>query len=150
RIFISMRYVDGSDLKKVLRDGPLEADRALAIVSQVASALDAAHTQGLVHRDVKPSNVLIAPGAGHEGADHAYLADFGLTKRRAQEGESGSDEEQLAGTVEYVAPEQIRGEEVDGRTDVYSLGCLLYECLAGEPPFAGRSDAATLFAHLRE
>jgi serine/threonine-protein kinase len=148
QIFISMRYVDGSDLKRLLREGPLTAERALDIVSQIASALDAAHTRGLVHRDVKPSNVLIAPGAGREGADHVYLADFGLMKRRAEH--VGRGQEQLLGTIEYVAPEQIRGDEVDGRADVYSLGCVLYECLAGWPPFADRSDAATLFAHLHE
>ena len=150
RIFISMRYVEGSDLKTVLRSGPLAPGAALALVAQVASALDAAHTQGLVHRDVKPSNVLIAPAAGHEGADHAYLADFGLTKRLSDSGPGEAGDEQLLGTVEYVAPEQIRGDEVDGRADVYSLGCLLYECLAGEPPFPRASDAAVLFAHLQE
>jgi YVTN family beta-propeller protein len=149
QIFISMRYVDGSDLKAVLRRGPLAPEYALGLVSQVASALDAAHARGLVHRDVKPSNVLIAPKAGHEGTDHVYLADFGLTKRLAEE-EEGVVGEELLGTVEYVAPEQIRGEDVDGRADVYSLGCLLYECLAGKPPYAGRSAVATLFAHLRE
>jgi YVTN family beta-propeller protein len=150
RIFISMRYVEGSDLKRVLRDGPLSAEHTLAVVSQIASALDAAHSRGLVHRDVKPSNVLIAPGAGHEGADHVYLADFGLTKRRSEEPNAMHGAEQLMGTIEYVAPEQIRGDDVDGRADVYSLGCLLFECLTGEPPFANRSDAATLFAHLTE
>ena len=150
RIFISMRYVEGDDLKALLREGPLSPEHSLALVSQVASALDAAHARGLVHRDVKPSNVLIAPEAGHEGADHVYLADFGLTKRVTDDGELVPGQEQLLGTIEYVAPEQIRGEEVDGRADVYSLGCLLYECLAGEPPYPHASDAAVLFAHLQE
>jgi serine/threonine-protein kinase len=149
RIFISMRYVEGKDLKALLREGPLAPEHVLALVSQVASALDAAHARGLVHRDVKPSNVLIAPEAGHEGADHVYLADFGLTKRLSEKDEEAQGQA-LLGTVEYAAPEQIRGEEVDGRADVYSLGCLLYECLAGEPPYPHASDAAVLFAHLQE
>jgi YVTN family beta-propeller protein len=150
RIFISMRYVEGNDLKAVLREGPLSPEHALALVSQLASALDAAHARGLVHRDVKPSNVLIAPEAGHEGADHVYLADFGLTKRLTDKHEAAPGQEQLMGTVEYVAPEQIRGDDVDGRADVYSLGCLLYECLGGGPPYPHASDAAILFAHLQE
>ncbi len=149
QIFISMRYVEGDDLKRVLRNGPLSPEYALAITSQVASALDAAHARGLVHRDVKPSNVLLAPAAGHEGADHVYLADFGLT-RRLSEQELSAEQGQLMGTVDYVAPEQIRGEAVDGRADVYSLGCLLFGCLAGAPPFRHKSDVALLFAHLRE
>jgi YVTN family beta-propeller protein len=149
-IFISMRYVEDSDLKALLHNGPLSPERALAFVSQVASALDAAHARGLVHRDVKPSNVLIAAKAGHEGSDHVYLADFGLTKRFSGKEDAGNGQEQLLGTVGYMAPEQIRGGEVDGRADVYSLGCLLYECLAGEPPFAQGSDAAVLFAHLQQ
>jgi ABC-type branched-subunit amino acid transport system substrate-binding protein/tRNA A-37 threonylcarbamoyl transferase component Bud32 len=149
QIFISMRYVEGEDLKRVLRKGPLSPEYALALVSQVASALDEAHARGLVHRDVKPSNVLIASAAGHEGADHVYLADFGLTQRLVQQ-ELSTDPGQVMGTIDYVAPEQIRGETVDGRADVYSLGCLLFECLAGEPPFQHRSEVALLFAHLRE
>jgi hypothetical protein len=149
QIFISMRYVEGQDLKTALREGALSPEHALGLVSQIASALDAAHAHGLVHRDVKPSNVLIAPEAGHEGEDHVYLADFGLTKR-VSEGEGVSQHEQLMGTIDYVAPEQIRGDDVDGRADVYSLGCLLYECLQGEPPYPRGSDAAVLFAHLQE
>jgi len=149
QIFISMRYVEGQDLKTALHEGPLVPEHALGLVSQIASALDAAHAHGLVHRDVKPSNVLIAPEAGHEGEDHVYLADFGLTKRVSKR-EGASQPEQLMGTLDYVAPEQIRGDELDGRADVYSLGCLLYECLAGEPPYPRRSDAAVLFAHLQE
>ncbi len=149
QIFISMRYVEGEDLKRVLRKGLLSPQYSLALISQIASALDEAHARGLVHRDVKPSNVLIAPAAGHEGADHVYLADFGLT-RRLSEQEQLAEQGQLMGTVDYVAPEQIRGEAVDGRADVYSLGCLLFECLAGEPPFCHKSDVALLFAHLRE
>jgi YVTN family beta-propeller protein len=149
-VVISMRFVEGKDLKALLRNGPLSSEHALSLVSQVASALDAAHARGLVHRDVKPSNVLIAPQAGHEGADHAYLADFGLSKRLLEGNDGASRPDHLTGTVEYVAPEQIRGEEVDGRADVYSLGCLLYECLAGEPPYPHGSDTAVLFGHLQQ
>jgi serine/threonine-protein kinase len=147
-LFIAMRYVEGSDLKQRLRDGPLEPEQAIDLLSQVAGALDAAHDRGLVHRDVKPSNVLIAPGAGHEGADHAYLADFGLTKRFSEQG--AAEDGHLMGTIDYVAPEQIAGDQIDGRVDVYSLGCLLYECLAGEPPFRHDRDIAVLYAHLEE
>jgi len=149
RLFIAMRYVEGSDLKELLRDGPLAPERALALVAQVGTALDAAHARGLVHGDVKPSNVLIAPGAGPGGSDHAYLADFGLT-RRIVGGSAAAREGGLAATIDYVAPEQIRGDEVDGRADIYSLGCLLHECLTGGPPFPRASEAAVLFAHLQE
>jgi YVTN family beta-propeller protein len=147
QIFISMRYVEGKDLKQLLRKGPLAAEHALALVAQAAGALDAAHKRGLVHGDVKPSNVLVTPETGHEGADHVYLADFGLTRRLAERAVPDG-RGQLLGTVDYVAPELIEGAEVDGRADLYSLGCVLYECLAGEPPFPRASDAAVLFAHL--
>jgi streptogramin lyase len=142
RLYIVMRLVDGGDLKELLRDGPLEPARALRIVEQVADALDAAHARGLVHRDVKPSNVLL------DGSEHAYLADFGLTRRLSDP--RGTGDERSLGTVDYVAPEQIRGEEVDGRADLYALGCLLCECLTGQPPFVRSSEAAVLFAHLEE
>jgi YVTN family beta-propeller protein len=141
RLFIAMRYVEGSDLKQRLRDGPLSPARTVAICAQVADALDFAHERGLVHRDVKPSNVLI------DERDHAYVADFGLTKRLE---EPRAVEPGLLGTIDYVAPEQIRGERVDARADVYSLGCLLCECLTGKPPFPRSTDAAVLFAHLEE
>jgi streptogramin lyase len=148
-LFIAMRYVEGTDLRARLRDGPVPPAEAIDLLSQVGSALDLAHARGLVHRDVKPSNVLVAPGAGHEGVDHAYLADFGLTKRLSEPG-SPAEDGQLMGTVDYVAPEQITGDTIDGRADVYSLGCLLFECLSGDPPFRGDSDIAVLFAHLEE
>ena len=141
RLFIAMRYVEGSDLKELLREGPLSPERAIELCGQVAEALDFAHERGLVHRDVKPSNVLL------DAREHVYLADFGLTKRLA---EPRPAEPGLFGTIDYIAPEQIRGEEVDGRADVYSLGCLLCECLTGEPPFRRSTDAAALFAHLEE
>jgi len=143
RLFIAMRYVEGGDLRDVLRAGPLEPESALEFCSQVADALDAAHERGLVHRDVKPSNVLL------DERRHVYLADFGLTRRIAG-GDAPGAEARSLGTIDYIAPEQIRGEEVDGRADLYSLGCLLYECLTGEPPFRRPSELAVAFAHLEE
>jgi DNA-binding beta-propeller fold protein YncE len=143
RLFIAMRYVEGGDLRDVLRAGPLEPGQALELCSQVAAALDAAHERGLVHRDVKPSNVLL------DERRHVYLADFGLTRHVAG-GDAPVLDARSLGTIDYIAPEQIRGEEVDGRADLYSLGCLLYECLTGEPPFRRPSDLAVAFAHLEE
>jgi WD40 repeat protein len=146
-LFIAMRYVEGRDLKELLQQGRLDPTDAIGILAQVASALDAAHARGLVHRDVKPSNVLLDAGARPDGSDHVYLADFGLMKRVSEEAGIG-DDGQLLGTIDYVAPEQIAGEEIDGRADVYSLGCVLYECLVGQPPFRDDSDIAVVFAHL--
>ena len=146
-LFIAMRYVEGGDLKQRLRAGGMEPEEAIDLLAQVAGALDAAHERGLIHRDVKPSNALIAPGAGHEGADHVYLADFGLTKRLA-DGGSLAEDGHLMGTIDYVAPEQIEGGDADGRTDVYSLGCVLHQCLTGEQPFVAETDLGVLLAHL--
>ena len=141
--YLAMRYVEGADLRAVLRrEGALAPARALEIVSQVAGALDAAHAKGLVHRDVKPSNVLI------DERGHCYLADFGLTQSASDRGQATDGS--LLGTLDYVAPEQIRGDEVAGRADVYALGCMLFECLTGEGPFRRPSEVATLFAHLEE
>ncbi len=133
-LFISMRYVDGSDLGRLLRtEGALEISRVILLLSQVASALDAAHGQGLVHRDVKPANVLVE---NHGGLERAYLADFGISKRSTT-GSGLTRTGQFVGTVDYVAPEQISGEPIDGRTDVYSLGCVLFQCVAGTCPVPG-------------
>jgi streptogramin lyase/predicted Ser/Thr protein kinase len=140
-LYIAMRYVEGQDLKVLLRGGALDPEKAVRICSQVAEALDFAHERGLVHRDVKPSNVLL------DANEHVYLADFGLTKRLA---DGRTVDPALFGTIDYVAPEQIRGEEIGRRADVYALGCLLYECLVGSSPFRRGSDAATLFAHLED
>lgn len=146
-LFLAMRYVEGSDLAQVVaEDGALEPKRALDLLSQIAEALDAAHEKGLVHRDVKPSNVLIAEAAGRE---HCYLGDFGLTKRTGSlSGVSVAGE--IVGTLEYVAPEQITGDPVDERSDVYALGCVLYECLTGQSPFPRATDVALLWAHVHE
>jgi len=144
RLYLAMRLVEGTDLKALLRgDGALDPVRAVAICGQVASALDAAHARGLVHRDVKPSNVLL------DANEHVYLADFGLT-RRLDEQSGAAGEGRSMGTPAYLAPEQIEGGPVDGRADVYSLGCLLYECLTGETPFARGSRLAVAWAHLEE
>ena len=143
-LYIVMRYVDGQDLRDLITErGPLPPERATEIVSQVASALDAAHARGLVHRDVKPSNILL------DRQGNAYLCDFGLIKR--SEVDTGLTKTgQFMGSIEYCAPEQIRGDEVDGRADVYSLGCVLFEALAGRPPFKRETEIATLYAHLEQ
>jgi len=146
-LFIAMRYVAGRDLKVRLREGRLRLREATAVLAQVAQALDAAHARGLVHRDVKPSNILLDPGTGPNDCDHAYLADFGITTRPA-DNSGGLDTGSLVGTIDYVAPEQIVGDDVDARADVYSLGCVLFECLVGEPPFHRDSDVQVVFAHL--
>ena len=142
QLFLAMRYVVGRDLKTVLeRDGRLAPEQTLAVLAQVADALDAAHRRGLVHRDVKPGNVLL----DEEG--HAYLTDFGISK---QVGGASTDTGRAVGTLDYLAPEQIRGEKVDGRTDCYALACVLYECLDGAPPFRHETEAETLWAHMQE
>src|SRR5439155_10970932 len=124
-LYIAMRLVEGEDLGKLLRrERALDATRAVALVTQVADALDVVHRTGLVHRDVKPSNVLIATSGPRE---HVYLTDFGITKLSAAPTLTASGA--LMGTVDYCAPEVIRGERVDARADVYSLGCVLFECL---------------------
>jgi YVTN family beta-propeller protein len=147
-LWIAMRYVDGIDVAALLaRDGPLAPEQALAIGGQVAGALDAAHTRGLVHRDVKPGNILLAVEEG--AVAHAYLADFGLTKRIG--GARGlTVSGQVLGTIDYVAPEQVEGGPVDGLADQYSLGCVLFECLTGEVPFRRDTELAVLWAHVHD
>ena len=147
--YLAMRYVDGIDLENRLRSGPLEPREVVHLLAQVASALDAAAEAGLVHRDVKPANVLIASGKGVDRADHAYLTDFGLTKHRGSETgltRTGS----FLGTLECIAPEQIEGKPVDGRVDQYALAAIAVGCLTGQPPFPRDSDIAIINAHLRD
>ena len=147
-LWIAMRHVAGIDLAALLeRDGPLAPEQALALGGQVAGALDAAHASGLVHRDVKPANVLLAMEEG--AVTHAYLADFGLTRRVG--GARGlTFSGQVLGTIDYVAPEQVEGGPVDGRADQYSLGCMLYECLTGVVPFRRDTELAVLWAHVHD
>lgn len=149
-LFMAMRHVDGTDLGALLRrTGCLPLLHATSIAVAVAEALSAAHRVGLVHRDVKPANVLLARGQGPEGEDHVYLADFGLARSSTATSGSGSAGE-LVGTISAMAPEQIRGEPTTPATDVYALGCLLFECLAGRPPFVRELDVAVLWAHLND
>jgi serine/threonine-protein kinase len=145
-LWIAMRYVQGTDLRTLLDEqGPLEPARAVELCSQIGEALDAAHAHGLVHRDVKPANVLVTEEGGEE---HCYLSDFGLARSPEEPAEAGGAH--LSGTIDYTAPEQSAREPLDHRADVYSLGCVLYECLAGEPPFKRPRPVATLFAHASE
>jgi serine/threonine protein kinase len=143
RIFIVTRWVDGRGLGALIQEeGALDPARAGQMAAQIASALDVAHEKGLVHRDVKPSNVIVTP------EDHVYLTDFGLAKRAGTaSGLTGMN--QMLGTVDYVAPEQIEGNEANPRGDVYSLACVLFEMLTGEPPFAGQQgEMAKMWAHV--
>ena len=144
RLFLAMRYVGGTDLGTLLvREGRLSPERAVRICAQIADALEAAHDRGLIHRDVKPGNILL------DAREHAYLTDFGLIRRTKLDTEI-TKTGQFMGTIDYVAPEQIKGGEIDGRADVYSLGCVLYECLTGTPPFRRDSEVATIYAHLAD
>ena len=143
-LYLAMRYVSGPSVQTLIRErGSLPPVETLRIAEQIGGALDAAHRAGLVHRDLKPANILVA-----EPGDHAYLCDFGLAKLTSSKGltQTGS----FLGTVDYCAPEQIQGLPLDGRADIYSLGCVLFHCLIGEAPFARESDFAILQAHLAE
>src|ERR671911_2886129 len=143
-LYLAMQYIEGSDLSTVLRNqGRLRPYRAIDVCRQVAAALDAAHAEGLIHRDVKPANVLI------EGRT-AFLTDFGLTKRTDGTHTELTRAGDVVGRIHYVAPEQIEGRRVSARSDVYSLGCLLYHCLTGQVPFALETDVAVIYAHLSE
>lgn len=147
KLYLVMRYVDGTDLRHLLREqGPLPPRRVDALIAQVAAALDAAHAAGLVHRDVKPANVLIAAGARGE---HAYLTDFGVVRLVDSETRV-TDSGEFVGTVDFMAPEHLRGEQTDARSDVYALGCVLHAALTGTPPFRRDTVPATITAHLQE
>ena len=143
RLYIAMRFVEGPDLAALLGGRPLAPERTLRLLDQVADALDAVHAHGLVHLDVKPANVLV--GGSTTGVDHAYLADFGLTHRGATGHRTRSGD--FLGSPTYAAPEHLRGEPVDARTDVYSLGCVLHTCLSGRAPYRG-SVTEVIDAHL--
>jgi serine/threonine-protein kinase len=146
--WIAMRYVDGQDAKNMLKqEGPLDPEGAVDIIAPVASALGAAHGKGLVHRDVKPANILLAKGEGDEDG-HVYLSDFGVAKHSASRALTKTGI--FVGTAEYASPEQIEGKQLDGRADIYSLGCVLYECLTGAPAYDRDSEVALMYAHLLE
>jgi len=145
--YIAMRYVAGADLaRRLVREGRLSPQVAVDLIAQVGNGLDAIHAAGLIHRDVKPANVLLS---GDDGADHAYITDFGVARNVSTE--SGLTQTgRFVGTLDYVAPEQISGGAIDARVDVYALGCLLFKLLTGEVPFPKEGDAARLFAHLND
>ena len=143
-LFIAMRFVQGVDLGRLLaQSGRLDPERTARLVSQVADALDAAHARGLVHRDVKPGNILV------DERDHVYLTDFGLTKRTS-DSRGMTQTGMFVGTVDYIAPEQVEGRRLDARADVYALGCVTYELLSGNVPFPRDSDIAKIFAHVND
>ena len=141
-LFLAMRLIPGPTLKQLILDGSLDPRRSLRLLAQVAHALDTAHRAGLIHRDVKPQNILIGKD------DHAYLADFGLIKAPDEARLTGTG--QFIGTIDYVAPEQIQAEPATPASDIYALAGVLYECLTGEVPFPKPSDAATLHAHVMQ
>jgi serine/threonine-protein kinase len=149
-LFIAMRYVEGTDLRGLISaEGRLDPVRTASVLEQLCDALDTAHARGLVHRDVKPGNILVVPRRDPQGRDHVYLGDFGLTKRALSV--SGLTQTgQLVGTIDYVAPEQVKGDPVDGRADLYSTGCVIYQCLMGEVPFPRDLEVAVLWAHVQE
>jgi tRNA A-37 threonylcarbamoyl transferase component Bud32 len=149
-LYIAMRYVPDGDVRALIdRVGPLPPARACALIAQAASALDAAHARGLVHRDVKPTNMLLEISSRTSRPDHLYLSDFGLAKpSAAATGLTATG--QFFGTVDYVAPEQIEGEPLDGRTDQYALACAAFEMLSGSPPFQRENGMAVISAQLSE
>lgn len=144
--YLAMRLVEDDLAAMLERDGRIELTRALNLADQVAWALDAAHEHSLIHRDVKPENVLVTPRRSRDEPDHAYLCDFGIAKLEGAE-RALTRTGAFIGTVSYASPEQTRGEHLDGRSDQYSLACVLYEMLTGSPPFTGPSSEAVLEAH---
>jgi serine/threonine protein kinase len=147
-LYVSMRYVPGRDLGRLIAaDGALPPDEAAHLIAQVADGLDAVHAAGLVHRDVKPANVIVEDGPRGDGA--AFLTDFGLAKAMASTAGLTATGE-VIGSVDYMAPEQIEAQRVDARTDVYALGCVLFHAVSGEVPFPERESSAKMWAHLNE
>jgi YVTN family beta-propeller protein len=146
-LYIAMRLVEGTDLRAILREeDTIEPARAIGLLAPVAGALDAAHAAGLVHRDVKPANILVASSPELDPSEHVYLSDFGLTVLSADPGDGGL----FTGTADYAAPELVTRGAVDHRVDVYALGCVLFECLTGKPPYAGDSVMAVLWGHVND
>jgi hypothetical protein len=150
QLFIAMQLIDGMDLKRLIEEeGRLDPPRVLSFFRQVASALDAAHEAGMVHRDVKPQNILVVPRTNPQGIDRVYITDFGLVRPVTSE-TTASRTGQVFGSVAYMAPELIEGIPADGRADVYALGCVLYECLTGKVPFERDNEVSTVWAHIHE
>jgi serine/threonine protein kinase len=146
-LYLAMRYIDGPDLATVIaKDGPMDAHRVCTLLAGVAEALDAAHHSGLVHRDVKPGNVLLTTPDQPAEREHAYLCDFGIARHSATSTMTSTG--QFLGTLQYAAPEQIQGRPVDGRTDQYALACMVYRCLTGRKPYPADDPAAVMFAHI--
>ena len=147
-LFIAMRYVAGRDVRALIdREGPLRPSRVVSIVTQIASALDTAHAHGLVHRDVKPANMLLGSVATGSAPDHVYLSDFGLSKLSVS-AISLTGTGQFLGTIDYMSPEQVEGRAIDGRTDLYALACATFEMLTGRPPFQRDQDLAVMWAQV--
>src|ERR1700743_1188025 len=143
RLFIDMRLVDGADIRTMLDDhGPIEPQRAVTLLGQVAQALDAAHADQLVHRDIKPSNILVTAN------DFVYVVDFGIARPMGGRQTSLTITGTTIGTLDYMAPERFSGRDVDGRADIYSLACLLHERLTAQPPLAGKDLPSLMYAHL--
>src|SRR3954471_23151491 len=143
--YIVMEYVEGRTLRQVLEaEGRLLPQRALELTAQICAALDQAHRAGIVHRDVKPGNVMLTPGG------EVKVMDFGIARAVTGTGATMTQTAAVIGTAHYLSPEQARGEHVDARSDVYSTGCLLYELLTGAPPFSGESAVAVAYQHVRE
>jgi serine/threonine-protein kinase len=150
-LYMAMEYVQGSDLKSLLAtEVVLEPAHAVAILAQIASALDAVHATGVLHRDVKPGNVIVARATGGGVEERAYLTDFGISKNPSQDSRPLTAAGDFVGTHYYTAPEQVLAKEIDSRADVYSLGCVLFECLTGAPPFARDRSSDVLRAHIED
>ena len=148
-LYVAMRYVPGRDLGRLIAaDGPLARGHAAEVIAQVADGLDAVHAAGLVHRDVKPANVIVEGGRADDGSA-AFLTDFGLAKAMASTAGLTATGE-VIGSVDYMAPEQIEGRRVDAHTDVYALGCVLFHAVSGKVPFPERESSAKMWAHLNE
>jgi serine/threonine protein kinase len=146
-LYLAMRYIDGPNLATVIHDdGPMDLHRACELLTGVAEALDSAHHAGLVHRDVKPANVLLTTPGQPTGRQHAYLCDFGIARQSSSTLTTATGE--FLGTLQYAAPEQIQGQPVDGRTDQYALACVAYRCLTGRVPYPADEPAAVMFAHI--
>ncbi|MEA2142541.1 MAG: hypothetical protein QOI64_971, partial [Solirubrobacteraceae bacterium] len=150
-LYIAMQFVEGRDLKRLMQEeAPLDPARVVFLLGQIASALDAAHQTGTLHRDIKPGNIMVASGAGPEAPEHAYLTDFGLSKNPSSDSIALTAAGEFVGTIDYTAPELVLGKPADSRLDVYSLACVMYEALTGQYPFPKERDVEVLYAHIQD